>query len=87
MNNVKAMGFQAINVDIRSVSANSVVYAHSIGLLFSTWAYPAHEEENLKAKFVLADFHMTDRLDHMMSSGSGGGGPIGECDPYAKACH
>jgi glycerophosphoryl diester phosphodiesterase len=91
MNDVKAMGFQAVNVDIRSTSPNSVVYAHSIGLLFSTWAYGSNEPENEKAVYDLdADFHMTDRLDHMLditSGGGGGGGSLpGDCGPYAKTC-
>lgn len=92
MDDVKAMGYQAINVDIRSTSANSVTYAHSIGLLFSTWVpdSASYEEENEKAVYDLeADFHVTDRLDHMLYITSGGGGGDGEpveCDPYAKTC-
>jgi glycerophosphoryl diester phosphodiesterase len=92
MNDVKAMGYQAVNVDIRSTSPNSVVYAHSIGLLFSTWAFGSNEPENEKAVYDLdADFHMTDRLDHMLDITSGGGGGGGdpeewECGRFAKTC-
>lgn len=89
MDRVKRDGYQAVNVEMRNVNANSVTYAHSIGLLFSTWAYGAHEEENAKAVEVKADFHMTDRLDDMLdrqSTGGGGGGDPAECGIYAKTC-
>lgn len=92
LNDVKAMGYQAVNVDIRSTSPNSVAYAHSIGLLFATWAVGSYEPENDKAVYDLdADFHVTDRLDHMIAitSGSSGGGGIpgeGECSRYARTC-
>ena len=95
MDDVKRMGFQAVNVDIRSTSANSVTYAHSIGLLFSTWAFNSgsFEPENEKAVFQIdADFHVTDRLDHMLaitasSPGTGGGDPEEwECTRYSKTC-
>lgn len=90
MDDVKRMGYQAVNVDIRSTSPNSVVYAHSIGLLFATWAPGSYEPENEKAVYDLdADFHVTDRLDHMLAITSGGGGSGGdpvECDRYAKTC-
>jgi glycerophosphoryl diester phosphodiesterase len=92
MNDVKAMGYQAINVDIRSTSPNSVAYAHSIGLLFATWAIGSYEAENDKAVYDLdADFHVTDRLDHLLditsgSSGGGGDPEEWECSPYARTC-
>jgi glycerophosphoryl diester phosphodiesterase len=91
MNDVKAMGFQAVSVDIRSTSPNSVVYAHSIGLLFASWAPGSYEPENEKAVYDIdADFHVTDRLNHLLSitsGSSGGGGSLpGDCGPYAKTC-
>jgi len=94
MDDVKRMGYQAVNVDIRSTSPNSVAYAHSIGLLFATWAPldGSLEAENEKAVYEIdADFHVTDRLDHMIditSGGSGGGGDPEEweCSRYARTC-
>lgn len=91
MDRVKAEGYQAINVDIRSTNANSVAYAHSIGLLFATWAIGSYEEENEKAIYIGADFHVTDRLDHMIDLtsdyGGGGGDPEEwECTRYSKTC-
>lgn len=93
MNDVKAMGYQAVSVDIRSTSPNSVTYAHSIGLLFATWAPGSLEPENDKAVYDLdADFHVTDRLDHLLhitSGGTGGGGgdpEEWECSRYARTC-
>jgi glycerophosphoryl diester phosphodiesterase len=95
MDDVKRMGYQAINVDIRSTSENSVTYAHSIGLLFATYApfEASFEPENEKAVYQIeADFHVTDRLDHMLdisaySPGTGGGDPEeGECTRYSRTC-
>lgn len=91
MNDVKAMGYQAVSVDIRSTSPNSVAYAHSIGLLFASWAPGSYEPENEKAVYDIdSDFHVTDRLDHMLAITSGGGGggtlPGEECSRYARTC-
>ena len=96
LNNIKAMGYQAVNVDIRSTSPNSVAYAHSIGLLFATYSplgETSLEPENEKAVYQIeADFHVTDRLDHMLdisaqSPGTGGGDPEEwECTRYSKTC-
>ncbi len=95
LNDVKRMGYQAVSVDIRSTNAYSVTYAHSIGLLFATWAPDflgsgSYEEENEKAVYgIEADFHVTDRLDHMLditSGGGGGGGDPEPCDRFAKTC-
>ena len=41
LNNVKAMGYQAVNVDIRSTNAASLEYAPSIGLTMNVSDAPA----------------------------------------------
>lgn len=91
LDSVKREGYQAVNVDIRATSENSVHYAHSIGLLFSTWAIGSYEEENEKAVYIDADFHVTDRLDHMIaitsgSTGGGGDNEEQECDRFSRTC-
>ena len=92
LSEVKSLGYQAVAVDMRTTSPNSVTYAHSIGLLFATWANGSYEPENEKAVYeVRPDFHITDRLDHMIDIRAGTGGSVGgqeewECDRFSKTC-
>jgi glycerophosphoryl diester phosphodiesterase len=91
LSEVKSLGYQAVAVDMRTTSPNSVTYAHSIGLLYATWANGSYEAENQKAMEVRPDFHITDRLDHMLviraGTGGGGGDPEEwECTRYSKTC-
>jgi glycerophosphoryl diester phosphodiesterase len=91
MQDVKRLGYQAVAVDIRNTNAYSVTYAHSIGLLFATWADGSYEPENEKAIEIRPDFHITDRLNHFLDIRAGTGGSVGgseeqECDRYARTC-
>ena len=67
-------------------------YAHSIDLRFATYARfdVSFEPENEKAVYqVEADFHLTDRLDSMLTSAySARTGDLEEweCTRYSKTC-
>jgi hypothetical protein len=81
-------------VNSRSTNAASVACAHSIGLLFATYPFEASfEPENEKAVYQIErDFHVTDRLDHMLDisciqPGTGAATPKEwECTRYSETC-